>query len=710
MITGSVNILSNFTISHCSNDSGFVGPGVQIGGNFDCSNNLGACLADKGSVSGDVQIGNNSSVDPSDVSLSTVGGNLQCENNSPGPAHSIGPNIISGNAQDQCAATLGFAVEVVPATSARIGGGGGSIVTPDGDELTVPPGALAAITNISLRDVPLSEVEVALESTKFQGPTLTFIGAVDIETGGTEFAIPVHISIPNTTNLPANTQVFVAQIVPDITGDGIPDLVLVDTASVNGGTIEDAILPSPFPAPRGVTKPGRFTFIAANSPTNPANSSTGPYTCVTGSVQNASGAPLVNAVVWNSSAPDFVVQTDNLGFYVTCLLTEGGLPNTVFISSNSARTQFAVLTVATPPPDLLVPTLTPNLPRAQERPTAITALCANGQIPNQESLGLITDQLSAILDSVLSPLPATTLNPPSPISVGQATTATVDDGESNLVATLQKSGKRFAKGVDLVTAFDRNPTLVVDSLEGVANANQLQAAVCLSSDTPAVAEATPTCNAQAETLTVQGISPGTANLTGTVISLTFEATVDVQLLDGTPCPNEILPNVMVGVQNVTAPAVPLTVQPGPVNFVLSGVTFSDGGAATGSFSFDPSKFTNAQCANCLSKVNITTAGGALPGATYTDSDPSNFVQPANAVNGGPNVYVQFSLTEAAFAPTLDLNIVPPISTKSPTPLAINTTNIPFTDPAPSGEFTTAIFSRGAAGFRYIVSGQLVPQR
>jgi len=44
-------------------------------------------------------------------------------------------------------------------------------------------------------------------------------------------------------------------------------------------------------------------------------------------------------------------------------------------------------------------------------------------------------------------------------------------------------------------------------------------------------------------------------------------------------------------------------------FELSGVTFSDGGSATGSFTYDSTNQT-------LSNVDITTSGGTLPGTTY----------------------------------------------------------------------------------------------
>jgi hypothetical protein len=51
LLSGSVSVGGNVHIQHCTADSGYVGPGIQIGGNFECHQNSGACTADKGAVS-----------------------------------------------------------------------------------------------------------------------------------------------------------------------------------------------------------------------------------------------------------------------------------------------------------------------------------------------------------------------------------------------------------------------------------------------------------------------------------------------------------------------------------------------------------------------------------------------------------------------------------------------------------------------------------
>ena len=56
LLEGGVTVNGNVQIVQCSQKSGFVGPGVKIGGNFQCTNNAGGCEADLGDVKGSVQI------------------------------------------------------------------------------------------------------------------------------------------------------------------------------------------------------------------------------------------------------------------------------------------------------------------------------------------------------------------------------------------------------------------------------------------------------------------------------------------------------------------------------------------------------------------------------------------------------------------------------------------------------------------------------
>jgi feruloyl esterase len=107
LLEGGVTVTGNVQIERCSQQSGFIGPGVKIGGNFQCVSNAGACEAELGAVQGSVQLQRNNAA--ADISLVSVGGNLECGGNTPAPTHDFGPDFVTGILQGQCAGRLGFA-------------------------------------------------------------------------------------------------------------------------------------------------------------------------------------------------------------------------------------------------------------------------------------------------------------------------------------------------------------------------------------------------------------------------------------------------------------------------------------------------------------------------------------------------------------------------------------------------------------------------
>jgi hypothetical protein len=109
LLEGGVTVTGSVHIQQCAQESGFVGPGIKIGGDFQCINNGGGCQARLGDVHGFVQMQGNNSSAASDISLVSVGGSLQCHGNTPPPTHTFGPDFVAGNLQGQCAANLGFA-------------------------------------------------------------------------------------------------------------------------------------------------------------------------------------------------------------------------------------------------------------------------------------------------------------------------------------------------------------------------------------------------------------------------------------------------------------------------------------------------------------------------------------------------------------------------------------------------------------------------
>ena len=119
LLEGAVTVRGNVVIQRCTANSGFTGPGIVIGGNFQCTDNTGACTANFGEVAGNVQVINNHSSAASNISQSSIGGFLQCQQNTPAPIHAYGPDRVAGTLQDQCAASQGFAPSAsVPQCSA----------------------------------------------------------------------------------------------------------------------------------------------------------------------------------------------------------------------------------------------------------------------------------------------------------------------------------------------------------------------------------------------------------------------------------------------------------------------------------------------------------------------------------------------------------------------------------------------------------------
>ncbi len=131
----------------------------------------------------------------------------------------------------------------------------------------------------------------------------------------------------------------------------------------------------------------------------------------------------------------------------------------------------------------------------------------------------------------------------------------------------------------------------------------------------------------------------------------------------------------------------------PVTYILQGVTFNDGGTASGSFVYD-------DATNTYSNVNITTTPGAPPlGATYkfTIFAPSatNVGLVTVAPSSGPPV------TPPAGTPILILNFA--------SPLALGVASVNLTNFAT--ESTCLIDGCGAGGgtLRLVTAGQVVSQ-
>lgn len=504
MLTGSVLINGNLEIQQCTADSGYVGPGIQIGGNFECHNNSGACVAQMGTVTGNIHIHNNSSQASSDLSLNTIGGELQCAQNTPLPTDAEGPNQIDGNVQGQCAP--GFTLVTVVPTTQTVGPAGGTLTDSNGDQVVIPPGALAAATTVSLRPALLDEVQVALQSTIFAGQKLTFLGAVNIDTGGTTFAAPIQLAIPNDGNVATGTQIFLAKISPDVTGDGIPDLILVDTASVVGNLIQDG---------PGVTSDGLYGFFAI----------TLQYVFVQGQVI---GAGFANAAVWNSSAPDFVVLTDALGNFVAAVQSATAL--TVFTATSNNLTQAGTTVTQLP----LSPTVRLG-PKPQATAQALTALCTIVPPTLEERvLNKLNERIADIIKDLVTPSQVKLSVTPTTITIGGTATAVPDVASFLAEEAVQTLLKPFGTEISFPSL-----ALNIKGLLGLTNTQIVTVKPILMSMPSGVVMITgnpPQLNAN-PSFTITGLTVGSAIISGKLTGIKFSITAQLKTTesDGTAC-------------------------------------------------------------------------------------------------------------------------------------------------------------------------------
>jgi hypothetical protein len=86
----------NVQIGNCTGNPAFDNNEAhnQIGGDFQCHNNSGACVLEFANVGGNVEINNNNG-SQSVIEGNTIGKDLQCQNNSPAPMFS--GNTVGGN-------------------------------------------------------------------------------------------------------------------------------------------------------------------------------------------------------------------------------------------------------------------------------------------------------------------------------------------------------------------------------------------------------------------------------------------------------------------------------------------------------------------------------------------------------------------------------------------------------------------------------------
>lgn len=145
-------------------------------------------------------------------------------------------------------------------------------------------------------------------------------------------------------------------------------------------------------------------------------------------------------------------------------------------------------------------------------------------------------------------------------------------------------------------------------------------------------------------------------------------------------------------------------------YTLSGVTFADGGTASGSFVFDPTLVAMSGPATPISSFNISTTSGvtdSFAGANYQSPGNASKLNSGHAGHDGSFVFASFSTVGGSFSQTGQLFLAPDFGGSNGTsvfPL------IPgFNDPnlGASGSSENSFSQSGVSTPRQIVSGFLI---
>jgi hypothetical protein len=143
-------------------------------------------------------------------------------------------------------------VDVVsnPPSTATIGSEGGVLASEIGSIITFPPGAAADGTDVSITEKTQQEITIA---TGFDWDTMgvTFLGA-QVMTASAPISLPLGVASAGFGPRVQPGQVVVNySILPDANGDGVDELVVVNTASV---APNDDVISDPVPQPALVSR------------------------------------------------------------------------------------------------------------------------------------------------------------------------------------------------------------------------------------------------------------------------------------------------------------------------------------------------------------------------------------------------------------------------------------------------------------------------
>lgn len=141
-----------------------------------------------------------------------------------------------------------------PPRSGALGPAGGVLASQIGSVITIPPGALPNGTQVSVAERSLQEI-TARTGIDWESLGVTFLGAQDVAASA-PFALPPRVASAGFGQRVQPGQAVVNyQIMPDVNGDGVDEIIVVNTASVapSRDVVSDPVAPA--------------TLIAAATPT-----------------------------------------------------------------------------------------------------------------------------------------------------------------------------------------------------------------------------------------------------------------------------------------------------------------------------------------------------------------------------------------------------------------------------------------------------------
>lgn len=149
-------------------------------------------------------------------------------------------------------------------SSATVGPSGGSLASPDGSLASVPPGALAQDTAVSLQDATQAGI---LNDFGVDYPALgvTFLGALEVDTGGTPLALPLTVDLAGwAPAVQPGSRVVMFALAPDADGDGVGELTFASDAEA---TTTGSVITRPTPKSEvyGFAQPGSLALQQSSS-------------------------------------------------------------------------------------------------------------------------------------------------------------------------------------------------------------------------------------------------------------------------------------------------------------------------------------------------------------------------------------------------------------------------------------------------------------